>query len=92
MIIIILSVEVILAKQKKITVFSKGTILSLVYQFVCVLFPFFDYLIFCFWLGSGGCEITGTTQLLLSQISHDHLSTLLKKKKKKRKYLYFFVA
>lgn len=56
--------------------------MSLVYQFVCVLFPFFDFFFFGFWLGSGGCEITGTTQLLLSRISHDHLSRLLKKKKR----------
>lgn len=55
-----LSVEVILAKQKN-TVFSKGTILSLVYQFV-FLFPF-DYPFLYFALGSGGHEITETTQL-----------------------------
>lgn len=53
-----LSVDVILAKQKN-TVFSKGTILSLVY--LCVLFPF--RLSFCFMLGFAGCEITETTQL-----------------------------
>merc|ERR1712002_645568 len=74
--------------RKKSTVFSKGTILSLVYQFmcVCVCFCFLSTTFFLqfpveLWLL---CEKTKTTQLYYLGY-HMTISVV----KKKNKYLYF---
>ena len=80
-----------ISETKELLSFQKGPSWVWFISLCVFCFLFFNFF-FCFWLGSGGCEITGTTQLLWSRISHDHLSRLFKKKKekKKSKYLYFF--
>jgi len=82
-------------RKKKSTIFSKGTISSLVHKFLCVcvcvfLFPF-GHLFLQFTVGLWwSCEKTETTQLYY--LGYHMTISANSVVKRKNKYLYFFVA